>query len=192
MTRIRRTPGFTLVEVMAALLLAGMVALLVSRIVSVVTSAARSLTTERTRLDREQNGRRWLQVAFRSLEAGDSLGGFEGLPDRVSFTSWLAQSGGWFEPTRLVLSADSGRLVARLPGSRVVLRDSVSNLELDYLLEPGARTHWVRQWISPLSAPLLVRLRLTRSIARPLLPPYRPTALPPAVDTLLFLIGSRG
>jgi hypothetical protein len=63
----------------------------------------------------------------------------------------------------------------------VILREDVASLALDYLLEPGADTRWVRQWLSPVSAPVAVRLRLEI---------VGPGKL--SVDTLLFLIGERG
>jgi hypothetical protein len=59
--------------------------------------------------------------------------------------------------------------------------DSVTELALDYLLEPGANTRWVRQWLSPLSAPLAVRLRIERR-----------GGSSEGVDTLLCLIKERG
>ncbi|MDZ4863742.1 MAG: hypothetical protein SGJ01_09885, partial [Gemmatimonadota bacterium] len=63
----------------------------------------------------------------------------------------------------------------------IVLADSVVGVEFDYLLEPGAQTRWVQTWISPLSAPLGVRLRIAR----------RANDVD-WTDTLLVLIGERG
>jgi len=53
----------------------------------------------------------------------------------------------------------------------------VRSLDCDYLLEPGASTTWVREWISSVSAPLAVRLRIG----------YAEHA-----DTLLLFVGPRG
>jgi len=64
----------------------------------------------------------------------------------------------------------------------IALEDSVSGVEFDYLLEPGVNAAWVREWISPVSAPVAIRMRVTsaRSMEHG------------AVDTLLFVIGPRG
>ena len=71
-----------------------------------------------------------------------------------------------------------GRLIARLAtGESILLADSVTGVEFDYLLEPGAQATWVREWLSPVSAPLAARVRLS---------------MPARVDTLLFVVGSRG
>jgi len=67
---------------------------------------------------------------------------------------------------------------------RIVLADSLRDAAFDYLLEPGARARWVREWVSPVSAPLAVRLRIA----------YLPRTASTAhhADTLLLLIKERG
>ncbi len=176
------TSGFTLIEVLVALTITGVVALLAHRLASVTVDSARLLGASRAVQDRRENARRWLRTAFISLEAGGSAGGFEGHVDRVSFTSWQQQPDGWALAERLTIQLGRGQvLVARPSGEPVVLADSAVALAFDYLLEPGANTRWVREWHSPLSAPLAVRLRLTR----------RENGMERA-DTLLLLIKERG
>ena len=63
--------------------------------------------------------------------------------------------------------------------------DSVAELALDYLLEPGAESRWVREWVSPVSAPLAVRMRIEKAGCG-----TRDARC--VVDTLLFLIKERG
>ena len=63
--------------------------------------------------------------------------------------------------------------------------DSVADLALDYLLEPGAESRWVREWVSPVSAPVAVRIRMTRTR-------NGKRDRGNVVDTLLFLIKERG
>lgn len=178
----RSVGGFTLIELLTALALSGFVVLLVSRLLSVATISARALGDARVALDREQNGRRWLRAALASLDPNTHPGGFEGRRDRVTFTSWLETPSGWFRPERVIVSADSGVLMA-IGGftGPVRLADSVVSLSLDFLLEPGANTTWVEQWISPISAPLAVRFRIARRVKAAT-----------SVDTLLFRIGERG
>ena len=64
------------------------------------------------------------------------------------------------------------------PGEPLVLVDDAPEVAFDYLLEPGADARWVRQWVSPVTAPLAVRIRVAR-------------ASPAAVDTQLLLIKER-
>jgi hypothetical protein len=82
--------------------------------------------------------------------------------------------------TSLLLDGD--RFVAQAGAARVSLQREVAGLELDYLLEPGADTKWVREWVSPVSAPVAIRVRIAgcgRGYAA-------------GVDTLLFLVKERG
>jgi prepilin-type N-terminal cleavage/methylation domain-containing protein len=179
--------GFTLVELMVALTLAGLVVLTAHRLFAAAGDAGRTLRAARAALDRQSNARRWLAATFLSLDVGsDSAGSFEGRSDHVIFSAWELTPDGWFERRRVSLGQAGQHLVAQvLPGESVVLADSITSLDIDYLLEPGAESRWVREWVSPVSAPLAVRMRIAwagcgnRGVGC-------------AVDTLLFLIKERG
>jgi hypothetical protein len=82
----------------------------------------------------------------------------------------------------LTVSRAGDQLVAEGAAGTVVLREGVTDVAFDYLLEPGADTKWVREWVSPVSAPLAVRLRIAGC----------GSGEAGCVDTLLFLIRERG
>ena len=183
---MRRESGFTLVEVLAAVAIAGAVVLVAHQLYTAVADGGHQLASARRALDREANGRRWLKSAFLSLEVGQVPGeSFDGDGDRMRFSAWQMTSGGWFERRRIELGGIDDRLVATLPDGQLSLADGVAHVAFDYLLEPGADTHWARQWISPVSAPMAVRMRIIRD---------RVTGGRgrPATDTVLFLIKERG
>jgi prepilin-type N-terminal cleavage/methylation domain-containing protein len=187
----RGASGFTLIEVMVALALSALVVLLAHRMFTGVADGATRLTEARRVLDREANAGRWLLAAFGSLDAGQADGSFDGHPDRVEFASWQVTPTGWFSRRRITLMRDGTHLVALTsPGDTIVLSDSVSDLQLDYLLDvdsegqsdstpgaPGERARFVREWISPVSAPIAIRLRISRA---------------ERVDTLFVIVGPRG
>jgi prepilin-type N-terminal cleavage/methylation domain-containing protein len=173
-----RVRGFTLVELLVALTIAGIVVLLTHQIFATVTDGMKRLEMARRELDSEQLGIRWLDAAFLSLEAGNGGAGFEGHRDHVTFSSWLMTPNGWVERSSVALRHDRNRLVAATADGDVEVLGGVTALVFDYLLDPGLHSRWVTDWVSPLTAPLGVRLRLER--------PSR------EVDTLLFLIKGRG
>ena len=186
-----RKQGFTLIEVMVAMVLGALVVLLAHRLFTGVADGATRLTESRRSLDHEVNARRWLVAAFGSLDAGQSDGSFDGHADRVEFASWQLTPAGWFSRRRITVAHNGSRLLALLtPADTVVLSDSVSDLQLDYLLDvdsegqsdstpgaPGERARFVREWISAVSAPIAIRLRIVRRAA---------------VDTILVIVGPRG
>jgi prepilin-type N-terminal cleavage/methylation domain-containing protein len=177
--------GFTLIEVLLAITLSAMVLLAAHRIFTGVVDGTRRLNEARAELDRAMNARRWLTAAVGSLEVGDQGGPFVGKPDQVAFGSWHLTPEGWLTRRRVALGDVSGRFVALPPqGDPLVLADSVRDVQFDYLLDPGENATWVREWISPVSAPLAIRMRITRSGC----------GMPDAgcVDTLLLIIGPRG
>jgi prepilin-type N-terminal cleavage/methylation domain-containing protein len=185
MNRGRITPrGFTLIEVMVALVLTGMIALLAHRIFAAALDGSDHLQRAVRSLDREQNARRLLSAMLLSVAVGTGPGdaAFEGDPEKVRFTAWLETPEGWFERKPVELSLEAGRLLVAIPPEPpVVLRDSVTILEFDYLLELGAHSHWVSEWMSPVTAPLAVRLRMTRRLGSG-----------SVADTMLYLIKARG
>ena len=87
-------------------------------------------------------------------------------------------SRGWVERQTVTLAAEGGRLLARGKNGDTELFPQVRAVAFDYLLEPGLDSRWVTDWVSALSAPLAVRLRMTRVGGR--------------VDTMLFPIKGRG
>jgi len=175
--------GFTLIEITIALTLSALVVLVAHRVFTGVVDGVGRLSEARLALDREANARRFLQEAFGSLDVGsEGAGGFAGHTERVEFATWQRVAEGWLERRRLTLGVETGRFIARAAGEAIALQDSVVHLEFDYLLQPGANAAWVREWISPVSAPVAVRVRITGCGTREA----------GCVDTLLILIGPRG
>jgi prepilin-type N-terminal cleavage/methylation domain-containing protein len=175
--------GFTLVEVMVAVVIAAMLALLAHRLFATALEGADRLHQTRSSQDRAQGARRLLAAMFFSLEVGTREGaGFEGEGDRMRFMTWRATADGWFERETVSLALRETRLTAMYgSGAEVVLADSVTGVQFDYLLQPGVTSRWIRQWISPVSAPIAVRMRLHRRVG-----------VAAATDTTLFLIKARG
>jgi prepilin-type N-terminal cleavage/methylation domain-containing protein len=181
-----RRQGFTLIEILIALAIGGLVVLLTHSLFSAVAERVSTLLETRAALDREANARRWLAATFLSLDVGtDTAIGFDGRADRAAFSAWLLTADGWFTRRAVTLARQDGRLVATLAsGEEIVLHDHVIDVAFDYLLEPGADARWVRKWVSLVSAPLAVRLRVRSRGAG-----ARGTV--EAVDTMLLLVKER-
>ena len=174
---MKPTRGFTLIEVLVSLTIASLVVLAAHQMFTGAADGAKAVTTEREAIDRRSNARRWLKAAFLSLEAP-----FDGRANNISFTSWQLTPGGWFEPQPIAVERQGSQLGARHAGDVLTLADDVSGIAFDYLLDPGADSKWVREWISPVSAPLAVRGRIAGC----------GKGNAGCVDTLLFLVKERG
>jgi prepilin-type N-terminal cleavage/methylation domain-containing protein len=169
--------GFTLVEVMVAMTIAAIVIVAAHQVFTSVADGSKAVAIARESLDRSSNARRWLKAMFLSLEPP-----FDGRANRMSCTSWQETPGGWFAPKSLTLALEKDRLMAGAADQSIELREGATDVAFDYLLEPGADTKWVREWVSPVSAPLAVRLRVAGCGRRDA----------GCVDTLLFLVKERG
>ena len=181
-----RRNGFTLIELLVALALGAIVVLLAHRVFVAVVEGADRIRVARRALDREANAQRWLTEAIGSLAVGSPVGGaFEGTADHVRFGTWLPTGAGGFAPVRVNVAVHAGRLVAHQEGAdSLLLLDRVRAVAFEYLLDPGANARWVHEWLSPVTAPLAVRVRLVRQVAS--------SDTASTVDTLLLLIGPRG
>jgi prepilin-type N-terminal cleavage/methylation domain-containing protein len=174
--------GFTLIEVIVAMVVTATLALLAHGLFSDAADGGHRLALARRRLDRQGNARDFLRDAFLALDVGaDSAGPFEGEPHRVRYTTGLPVPAGCNVRRTVLLDAGGGQFTAELGGDsaqRIVLADSVRAVGLDYLLQLGAGEHWVRDWHSAVSAPLAVRVRVTRAGG--------------VSDTSLYLVKPRG
>lgn len=191
------TNGFTIIEIMVALTLGALVVLLVHRLFTGIADGAAHLDAARRALAREANARRWLAEAFGSLAVGEGAGPFGGREHEVEFSSWQRNERGWLLRTPIRLQLAGHEFVATSGEREITLRDSVAALAFDYLLEsgdvatgdtaataPGERAQFVREWMSPVSAPVAVRIRIAYE--------GRVRSEAGRVDTLLVLIGPRG
>ena len=171
--------GFTLIELLVALSVGGVVVLLAHRLFTGVADGAARVAEARTALDREHSARRLLTDLVASLDIGrPGTDGFDGNPDRVTFSTWTTGVRGWPEARRVALGPSTGAFVASgIADAPISLMDSVQAVEFDYLLDYGAEAAWVRTWKSPVSAPLAIRIRVVRD---------------GLVDTLLLIVGPRG
>ncbi len=171
---------------MVALTLGALVVLLAHRIFTGVTDGSARLAEARAALDREANARRLLAAVVGSLDVGrPGAGDFRGEPHGATFSTWYQSPAGWLEPRRVTLALRGDALVlAGLGDDAVRLADSVTALDLDYLLDYGAVESWVRRWSSTVSAPLAIRVRVSHAGNG-----IRETG---NVDTLLLIVGARG
>jgi hypothetical protein len=167
------------VEVTCALAVGAVAVLLAYRVYGgVLDGAARLLAAQQT-IDRSANARRLLTALVAGVEVGMVPGAdFQGSRERVTFTTWTAGARGWAERRRVsVLASDGVLRVQGLAPEPLQLADSVEALGIDYLLDFGAAERWGQAWMSEVSTPVALRLRV---------------AHPGRTDTLLLLVGPRG
>ncbi len=174
-----RSRGFTLIEVVVALALAGLVTMLAERLYGGLLDGMGRAGEARERLDRWANGRRLLVQLVGSVEVGMVPGSsFDGRPQSLVATTWCPDRRGWLEPRRASIGVQRGTVtVTGVADVGVVIADRVASLGFDYLTTVGAESRWVRAFVSGVSAPLAVRVRIA----------YRSSA-----DTLILIVGSRG
>ncbi len=177
--RTRSRAGFTMIELMVALAAGALLLAALFGLVTAVIDSGSRLVAQRRVAEQSRQGDRWLRSVIASTSVGrPGDAQYGGGPESASFTTMLPTAYGWHEARAVTLGAEGDSLLLSVAGAEpIVLRRGVRALALDYLLEPGANAKWVRQWSSPVSAPLAVRVRIEMETE---------------VDTALYLIGPRG
>jgi prepilin-type N-terminal cleavage/methylation domain-containing protein len=183
--------GFTLIEVMAGLTVSAIVLLVAHEVVAVTSSAAATVRRATAQSNTKFNRELWLTRVFANTVASSRPSrGFQGVAglkrggeaDAIEFHAVLPR----FDSTvvaKIRLHRGPGdQLIASIRVAAVeealVLATDITAFGAEYLLEYGAQARWVREWVSPATAPIAVRLRMQHATG--------------TVDTLLAPIGRRG
>lgn len=159
-----RQRGFTLIEVVVALVVSGVVLLAARALLTGVADGADRLARASRAADQDANGERLLRTLFARLDvATDSARTFTGDERRARFTTWCDVPAGWTERCEAAVVFDSlgGRpaLVAVLStGEVVALRQGFAAGELRYLADAAGGGRWFRDWGRALTAPVAVGL----------------------------------
>jgi prepilin-type N-terminal cleavage/methylation domain-containing protein len=154
--------GFTLIELVVALFVSGVVLLGARLILESLANAEGQLHGVVSAADRRANGERLLRALFARLEVGtDQAREFGGDERAARFTTWCDVPSGWLErcEAQVAIDTEAGALalVARLStGERIVLQRGFGAGALRYLNAPAGGGQWFRVWGHGITAPLAV------------------------------------
>ena len=171
-----RCAGFTLVEMLVVLALAGLISLLLLQGVGLAARGLTRLSAHAERLDERRGLEMLLRRALGSAAAipvYDGEPGFVGHPTRLSFLSVVADGGAGLyritlglDPTHAPASVILSRRVAGRsapPGGQSVLLGDIRSFAIDYFgaISPDADAAWHRDWEGMTHLPQLVRITLS-------------------------------
>ena len=175
----RHSGGFTLIEVVIALALSGIVLLGARTLLSEMADNERRIAESAAVAEADANGERLLRTLLGRLDMGESEQlRFGGTPTNARFTSWCDVPSGWLERCEVELAIEArgngGSLVARFgDGSVIPLVRGFRHGALRYLNTPANGGEWFQSWGTGVTAPLAISVILDR-------------------DTLIVRIGERG
>ena len=150
MGRDRR--GMTIIELMAALSIAGLLLLGGRSLLDQLARAQKTLGRSARATDELSNATRTLYALARRADVRpDSASRFIGDSTNASFRTWCERTGGWLEPCGLTVlidvGPDSSSLVGQLStGGVLILARWPGAGTLRYLDVSGQREQWVSQW----------------------------------------------
>jgi prepilin-type N-terminal cleavage/methylation domain-containing protein len=154
--------GFTLVEVMVALVVIGIVLIGARAMLGQVADSADRITAASAEADREANAEGLLRAIAGRLEVAPVPGQeirFQGDPRGARFHSWCEVPDGWLERCEVSLGfieLQGERVLAlRLStGEMVPLRRGFASGEIAYLRSADGGGSWVHTWGASITAPI--------------------------------------
>jgi len=160
--RAERRAGFTLVEVMVALVVIGVVLVGARTMLGQIADDADRIAAAATEADREANAEGLLRAIADRLEVSPASGEevrFEGDERGARFRSWCEVPDGWLERCEASLGfidlQGENVLALRLStGELVPLRRGFGSGSIAYLRDAGGGGAWVRGWGASITAPL--------------------------------------
>lgn len=171
--------GFTLLEVVVALAISGLVLLGARVMLQQVADGAERIASTTATADREANAERTLRELVLRLEVSPAAGRkVVGDARGASFSTWCDVPAGWQERCEvtvgLVHAGEANVLALSGPGLGVQpVRRGFRNGTLLYLADASGGGSWTRSWTSTLTAPLAIAAAMDG-------------------DTLILRVGERG
>lgn len=161
-SRPRGRAGFTLVEVMVALVVMSVVLIGARTMLGQIADDADRINAAAAEGDRDANAEALLRTIAGRLEISAAPGAetrFEGEPQGTRFHSWCDVPDGWLERCQVSLGfiqlEGENVLALRLStGEMVPLRRGFRTGEIVYLREAGNGGAWVRRWGASITAPI--------------------------------------
>ncbi len=178
-----RHSGFTLIEVLVALVVGSIALLGAQRILAILTDETHAIARHATDSDRDANGERMLRDLVGQLEIGSpGTVPFSGSSDTVRFSSWCETGAGWSESCQVTLffAVRGGHETLRTQlgaGEPFDLVGGFSAGAFRYLETAAAGGQWFERWGTGITAPLGIGVVLARGNT---------------LDTLLVRVGPRG
>lgn len=159
--RPHRGAGFTLVEVMVAVAVIGVVLVGARTMLGQIADDADRIGAAAREADRDANAEALLRAIVGRVDVSPGAGTeirFEGEPQGARFHSWCEVPDGWLEACRVSLGfielEGASALVLRLStGELVPLRRGLRAGEIVYLRDAAAGGRWVRSWGATITAP---------------------------------------
>jgi prepilin-type N-terminal cleavage/methylation domain-containing protein len=159
-----RSRGFTLVEVMVAVVVIGVVLIGARALLGQVADGVDRIVAVGGETDREANAGRMLRAVVGRVEVDASPENrrlFHGQPAGARFHSWCEVAEGWLERCAVSLGfveLDGGRALALRTGAAepLALRRGFAAGELRYLRDAADGGEWIERWGASISPPLAV------------------------------------
>lgn len=159
----RSHAGFTLLEIMVALVISGLVVAALAAMQVVAADVATRVPHDVRTTTANRNAMQFARELFVQADPGPSGElSFTGTADSVAFTSWCPVGGGWVERCPVTLAirpgAEGGAVELGWMGGSLTLARWESAVRLEYLRDARGGGTWVQQWGTAISPPQAVRV----------------------------------
>jgi prepilin-type N-terminal cleavage/methylation domain-containing protein len=146
--------GFTLIEVLVALIVSGMVVAAAAGFLTGLADRAQAIDRAAIQVDRQANADRLLHQVVANIEAGaDSTPGLVGNSTAASVQTWCETTRGWLDrcAAQLRFERHDDELVLQLElrgadSAAIEIRRGLTAGRLRYLMNAEASATWMDSW----------------------------------------------
>jgi len=164
--------GFTLVEVLVALTLAGVCALIVAAVYGGAADAIETMSRVAAAHEETATALRWVSESLVNFDPQRD-NAFEGSPDGFTVQTAIWSGLGWMTPSEVTISFSNDRLVLRAGDRLLTLVDSISEGTFAYRIDGANDRRWRPRWPSYEGAPSVVQMRVRRAGHEPVASLFR-------------------
>lgn len=162
---INTRQGFTLIELITALAVGGIVLLAAHGILRSITHTAELIPSAAADTEGPSNALDLIRMILGNSESGGHRIAFKGNSDSATFASWCPAVGGWLTPCdialRIVGNGDSMRLTLAWDQVAVNLTAPGTTGRIRYLLDAASGGIWLPEWQETgFTVPLAVEIHL--------------------------------
>jgi prepilin-type N-terminal cleavage/methylation domain-containing protein len=158
--------GFTLIEIMAALVIGGITLATIVQVIVLLLASAKELTTLAADHEARMTAHHRIRSVLGSIQQPVGTKWFRGTRDEAEFTGALRTSADGFRTSTVRLSVHGGRLTALAPDDGEYVLTAADSVAFEYLAGHGLNAPFLPAWSSSSEPPVAIRVRLARRDTR--------------------------
>lgn len=159
---MRRPDGFTLIEIMVALVIGGLTLTTIVRVIVLLLAAAHDLASSSVDHEARMTAHHRIRAVLASIQQPTDAKWFRGTPHEATFSTALRVAADANEVAYVRLAVRGGRLTAVTSEGLEYVLATADSVAFEYLAGYGLSSPFLAAWTSSSESPVAIRVRLAQ------------------------------